>query len=106
MANQKKGNLFFVDDASSEVECSDNKTQVVGVILSRGTAASNPILILSNNKASPDDMIKFQLETGVNTQHFDFSFHPLSFPDGLCVPASGLTTNANATIIFSINERK
>jgi hypothetical protein len=105
MANIRKGNVYYIDTAASQVNFEQQGVKLIGVVLNRGTAASNPTLIIADYHASsPPTVLKLQLATGVDTQHFDFSTSPISLPNGISVPASGLTTNANATLILSSNE--
>jgi hypothetical protein len=105
MANSRKGNLIYIDTASSQVDFADPNIRVLGVVLARNGAGAHIHLNLADYHASsPTVLMRLEMDTNTHHLYVDFSNSPLVFPNGLSIPASGLTTGAKATIIVSKNE--
>ncbi len=93
MANARNGNSHYVD-ATGVLETSNCKVAAVTIWAS----AANAILILTDNAASPVNKVKLGLATAGDTQHYNFTDSPITFPAGLKV---GTLTNAIVTIIYA-----
>lgn len=101
MANKKQGNLFMVNDTSSQVDLQKASLKIVGVILTNASVLAAITLQIANYaSSSPTVVVILKLSNTEPCRHFDFSDSPLLLSDGLSIPASGLTSGATATFIY------
>ena len=101
MANERVGNNLYVDDTTSQVDLQIPSIRIKKVILSNASSATTVVLQLANYAASsPKVITQLKISSSELTKVFDFSDDPIVLPDGLAIPASGLTSGASATIIY------
>lgn len=100
MANNKSGNMIYVDTASASF--GTNNVRIVGIVI-KCTHATNPaILTLGENNSgrSYPTLLDVQFPAASLSVHLDFSSHPLVFASGVRVKT---ITDATATLIIDNN---
>lgn len=105
MANQQVSNILYVDTATGQVDVQKRNLRVQGIVLNNAsTPAAIELQVADYDASSPRVIMKLNLTSSEATRYFDFSNSPINLPNGLSIPASGLTSGANATIIYKGNE--
>lgn len=101
MANEQVATNLYVDTTTSQVDIQIRNLKVIGVILNNhSTPATVELTIANYDASSPKTVAKFRISSSELTKYFDLKNTPIVLPDGLAVPASGLTSGASATIIY------
>ena len=99
MANQRNGNMIYVDTTDSTFSAD---RVLLSVILLANHATAVGAVTLQNNSASPTTLMTLQVDPEIEkTKHFNFADSPLLFPDGIKI-----TTLSNAVITLIIDKQR
>lgn len=101
MANEKVGNILYVNDTSSQVNLVIPNIKIKKIVLSNAsTPAAVTLQVADYDASSPRVIAQLKISSSELSKVFDFEDNPIALPNGLAIPASGLTSNASATIIY------
>lgn len=105
MANERVANALYVDTTTAQVDVEIRNIRIQGIMLNNAsTPAAIELQIADYDASSPRVVLKLRISSSELGKYFDFSNSPINLPNGLSIPASGLTSGANATIIYKGNE--
>lgn len=103
MANNKSGNLVYVDTV--DLSITEPNIRLIGVILNATSGSVDPIITFGedNSARSYPTLLTLSCQWEDECKHFDFSSNPLVFSSGIRIKT---LTSATATLVVDKNRDK